>query len=351
MKNEVRKRHHRMAAASVVVAMIITVLAATRASAQEQLESASTTPLVEVVVTGSRIASPNATSTSPIQVVTSKELQQGGKTDIIDLINQLPQNFQNSSVDFSNTSNGLAGPGGIATADLRGLGPQRTLVLINGRRLGIGDPNTANPNPAPDLDQIPVGLIDRIEVVTGGASAVYGSDAIAGVVNFIMKKDFEGIQIDGQAGEYMHHNHEGWVQNLEAVSERRHVSGSVHDGQSRSFNILMGSNLADGKGNVTAYVGYLNSRTDFEQRAGLRRLPAGSNSGRKRRRHVTARKIRIGFSRPMERAGNAIPSSATNFNRGRSRDRILLPFIIPSRSSTCPAGTSDTQQAYSLTST
>ena len=231
------------------------------ARAQEQTEATTSTPVLqEVIVTGSRIATVNATSTSPIQVVTSKEVQQGGKTDIIDLINQLPQNFQNAAVDFSNTSNGLATPGGITTADLRGLGPQRTLVLINGRRLGIGDPNTANPNPAPDLDQIPVALIDRIEVVTGGASAVYGSDAIAGVVNFIMKKDFEGIQIDGLAGEYKHHNHEGWVQNLQAASGETPVSGSVHDGQSRSFNLLMGTNLADGKGNVTAYVGYLNSQ-------------------------------------------------------------------------------------------
>jgi iron complex outermembrane recepter protein len=231
------------------------------ARAQEQTEATTSTPVLEeVVVTGSRIATVNATSTSPIQVVTSKEVQQGGKTDIIDLINQLPQNFQNAAVDFSNTSNGLATPGGITTADLRGLGPQRTLVLINGRRLGIGDPNTANPNPAPDLDQIPVALIDRIEVVTGGASAVYGSDAIAGVVNFIMKKDFEGIQIDGLAGEYTHHNHEGWVQNLQAATGETPVSGSVHDGQNRSFNLLMGTNLADGKGNVTAYVGYLNAQ-------------------------------------------------------------------------------------------
>jgi iron complex outermembrane receptor protein len=230
-------------------------------AAQEQMPATSSSMegLQEVIVTGSRIASVNATSTSPIQVVTAKEVQQGGKTDIIDLINQLPQNFQNSSVDFSNTSNGLAGPGGISTADLRGLGPQRTLVLINGRRLGIGDPNTANPNPAPDLDQIPVALIDRIEVVTGGASATYGSDAIAGVVNFIMKKDFEGIEIDGQVGEYTHHDHEQWMQNLEAAAGTAVESGSVHDGQNRSFSLLMGTNLADGKGNVTAYVNYLNA--------------------------------------------------------------------------------------------
>ena len=141
-------------------------------------------------MTGSRIVAPNVASTSPVQVITAQEIKLGGKTDIIDVLNQLPQNFQNASVDFSNTSNGLATPGGLSTADLRGLGPQRTLVLINGRRLGTGDPNTGNPNPAPDLDQIPVALIERVDVVTGGASAVYGSDAIAGVVNFILT--FEG---------------------------------------------------------------------------------------------------------------------------------------------------------------
>src|SRR6266849_2812010 len=97
--------------------------------------------LEEVIVTGSRIAAPNEVSTSPIQVVTAKEIQQGGKTDIIDLLNQLPQNFQNANSDLSNSSTGLNTPGGVTTADLRGLGPQRTLVLVNGRRLGVGDPN------------------------------------------------------------------------------------------------------------------------------------------------------------------------------------------------------------------
>ena len=89
----------------------------------------------------------------------------------------------------------------MATADLRGLGPNRTLVLVDGRRLGQGSPYTFIQQPAPDLDQIPAGLVERVEVVTGGASAAYGSDAIAGVVNFIMKKNFEGLQINGQLAE------------------------------------------------------------------------------------------------------------------------------------------------------
>jgi iron complex outermembrane recepter protein len=211
----------------------------------------------EIIVTGSRIVGPNATSASPIQVVTAKEIRQGGKTDIIDLVNQLPQNFQSVAADFSNTSSGLTTPGGITTADLRGLGPQRTLVLINGRRLGTGDPNTANPNSAPDLDQIPVALVERVDVVTGGASAVYGSDAVAGVVNFIMKRDFQGIQFDGQLGEYWHTQHNSYVQGLLADKGFEQVSGSRRDGRGHSINMLLGTNFADGAGNITGYLGYL----------------------------------------------------------------------------------------------
>jgi iron complex outermembrane recepter protein len=248
--------------ASMTTAFAATSPAATGSAASAAADvpapSADTAPTVEeVVVTGSRIAAPNETSTSAIQVVTSKEFEEGGKRDVIDLLNQLPQNFQNAMTDFSNTSSGLTTPGGISTANLRGIGTQRTLVLVNGRRLGVGDPNTANPNSSPDLDQIPVGLIDRVDVVTGGASSAYGSDALAGVVNFIMKKDFEGVQLDGQLGQYWHHNHEKWVQDLQAAQDFDVVSGTKHDGRRRSFNLLMGANLADGRGNVTAYLGYL----------------------------------------------------------------------------------------------
>src|SRR6202043_1743149 len=116
--------------------------------------------------------------------------------------------------DLGNTSSGLTTAGGIATADLRGLGRNRTLVLVDGRRLAQGSPYTFIQSPAPDLDQIPGGLVDRIEVVTGGASAAYGSDAIAGVINFMMKKNFEGFQVDGQLNENWHDNGDTFMQNL-----------------------------------------------------------------------------------------------------------------------------------------
>jgi len=212
--------------------------------------------LQEVIVTGSRIAQPNMTSTSPIQVVTSKEIQLQGTSNIIDLMNNLPQNFQNSVADLSPTQNPLAAPGGISTADLRGLGPQRTLVLVDGRRLGVGDASTLNPNPAPDLNQIPVQLVDRIDVVTGGASAVYGSDAIAGVVNFVMKHDFHGIQIDGQAGVNQHSNHNSLMQGLENEAGFPAPSGSNWTGQNRNISIIVGVNSADGAGNIEAYFTY-----------------------------------------------------------------------------------------------
>jgi iron complex outermembrane receptor protein len=157
---------------------------------------------------------------------------------------------------LGNKTSGLTTAGGVATADLRGLGPARTLVLIDGIRLGVGSPNTAIAEPAPDLDQIPVGLVERVEVVTGGASAAYGSDAIAGVVNFIMKKNFEGFELDGQMGENEHNNHNTWVQGLVRDFGANPATGNVQDGRNKSFDVIMGTNFADGAGNVTAYLSY-----------------------------------------------------------------------------------------------
>src|SRR5262249_25950307 len=150
---------------------------------------------------------PNQTSTSPIVTVTAEDIKSGGRMDITDVLNLLPQVNSNSlGQDLGNKTSGLTSAGGVATADLRGLGPNRTLVLVDGRRLGIGSPQTVIQSPAPDIDQIPSALVERVDVLTGGASAVYGSDAIAGVVNFITKKNFEGIEVDGQLGGNWHNN-------------------------------------------------------------------------------------------------------------------------------------------------
>jgi outer membrane receptor protein involved in Fe transport len=213
--------------------------------------------LQEVIVTGSRIpVPPTVTATSPITQVTSQDIATQGRTDMSDLLNNLPQTSINSSNDFGNTSNPLSAPGGITTVDLRGLGAQRTLVLVNGRRLGNGDPNTTNQNPAPDIDQIPVALIERVDVVTGGASAVYGSDAMAGVVNFVMRRNFQGVEIDGQYGLNEHSNHDSYIQNQEAITGINPPTGTTRNGYKRDLSLIVGTNTNEGAGNITGYFAY-----------------------------------------------------------------------------------------------
>jgi iron complex outermembrane receptor protein len=242
-----------MSAATIVATSLPAQAQQPTAQATEQEETTVTT----VVVTGSRIpVPPNITATSPIQVVTAQDFALQGITDTTNMINRLPQNIIGAGADLGNNSAPLNAAGGIATADLRGLGPQRTLVLVDGRRLGPGDPNTANPNVASDLDQVPAALVERVDVVTGGASATYGSDAIAGVVNFIMKKNFEGIEVSGEYGVFQHRNHEDWAQAAAAGAGFNPVPKDVNGGDHRDWTILMGSNLANGDGNVTAYFSY-----------------------------------------------------------------------------------------------
>ncbi len=249
----------------------------------QTVTSAPAEPLLsEVVVTGSRIAAPNQVSASPIQVINTQAIADTGRADMSDLLNQLPQILNNDlGQDLGNRTSGLTTPGGVSTADLRGLGPNRTLVLIDGRRLGIGSPNTAIATPAPDLDQIPLFMVDRVEVLTGGASSVYGSDAVGGVVNFILKKNFQGIQIDGQLGENWHNQHNDFAQRLLRESGDTPLRGGVHDGRNKNFNVTMGTNFADGQGNVTGYLNYYHQdavpsgNRDF----GQCQLNPGSNSG------------------------------------------------------------------------
>jgi outer membrane receptor protein involved in Fe transport len=226
------------------------------ALAQQPATSGTEAALEEVVVTGSRIATPNATSSSPIVAVSREELDLQGMHDTGDLVDWLPQNIT-TSIDLGNTNNPLSGPGGVTTVNLRGLGPQRTLVLVDGRRLGVGDPNTGNPNPSPDINQIPAALIERVDVVTGGASAVYGSDAVAGVLNFIMRRNFEGVQIDAQYGFNQHNQHNDFMQDLVRARGLPLPESNVTDGFNRSFSVVVGGNFAEARGNATAYFSYL----------------------------------------------------------------------------------------------
>ncbi|MBV8740832.1 MAG: TonB-dependent receptor plug domain-containing protein, partial [Sinobacteraceae bacterium] len=210
----------------------------------------------EVMVTGSRIPVGVVSVASPMQVVTVQDILLAGHTDASDVIAALPQMITTAGTDFGNHSTPNADAGGITTADLRGLRPQRTVVLLNGRRLGLGDSNTNNPSPAPNLDQIPLALVDRVEVLTGGASATYGADAVAGVVNFILKDNVQGVQIDAQYGVAQHHQHNSYVEGLETAAHLVAPTGTVFDGARRDVSILAGSAFHDGDGQITGYFVY-----------------------------------------------------------------------------------------------
>jgi outer membrane receptor protein involved in Fe transport len=229
--------------ASTVIAGFGTVAAFnTAAVAQDQDDD---TSIEEVVVTGTRIRNPNISSSSPVTVLTGAEIDSRGITRIEDLINTLPQAFAAQGANLAN------GGSGAATVDLRGLSADRTLVLVDGKRLPFGDPQDV----AVDLNQIPAQLVERIDILTGGASAVYGSDALAGVVNFIMKRDFEGLQFDLQGGVFQSGNSN--KAGLDALSRTSFdVPDSIIDGRILDINFIAGTGLGDGEGNVTAWFGF-----------------------------------------------------------------------------------------------
>src|SRR5882762_7092234 len=162
----------------------------------------------EIVVTGTRIPTPNLTSVAPVTSVTSADIKAQGVSRVEDLINSLPQSFAAQGSNVSNGSNGTA------TVNLRGLGSNRTLVLIDGRRLMGGNPTSSITAVAADLNFIPTSLVQRVDILTGGASAVYGADAVAGVVNFIMNRNFEGVRLDAQYSLYQHNQHNNEIQNV-----------------------------------------------------------------------------------------------------------------------------------------
>ncbi|MBV6424613.1 MAG: Vitamin B12 transporter BtuB [Steroidobacteraceae bacterium] len=203
-------------------AAMLTLPAATIAQAQnDQGDDVET-----VVVTGSRILGSNLESPSPIQTVTAEDIQTSGVPNIQDLLVKSPV----FGTPLSRTnSNFLTSSVGVATIDLRNLGTARTLVLVDGRRFVAGIPGES----AVDLNTIPASFIDRVDVMTGGASSIYGSDAIAGVVNIIYKKNFEGFSFDAQYGE-----------------------SAEGDGDETQLGATFGVSSADGRGNVMGYIGY-----------------------------------------------------------------------------------------------
>ena len=197
-----------------------------------------------IVVTGSRIARRDLTSTSPLAVVSDEEFQLSGAVNVEQVMNTLPQVIPGVT-SFSNNPGG-----GVATLNLRALGAQRNLVLVNGRRYIFFDTNQVV-----DLNSIPQFLIDSVDVVTGGASAVYGSDAVAGVVNFRLRQDLDGIIAGAQY----------------SVTEEG-------DGERYNAYLAIGSQFADGRGHVAAYAEYYNRGFIMQADRGFSFFALGDNA-------------------------------------------------------------------------
>jgi iron complex outermembrane receptor protein len=242
---------HSMSALNrLMVSTILGALAlgAAVAVAQEQNSSSPSPVLTEVVVTGSRIPQPNTEAISPIQTVGQQEFKLQGTVDVETLLNNLPA-VSPADTQFSNGN----AQTGIATVDLRGFGASRTLVLVDGRRMPPGDAQ----EPVADLNLIPSALIDRVDVLTGGAASIYGSDAIAGVVNFVMKHDFQGVQVDAQYGFAQHDNDNAAADSVLMDAGLTPPRGNTIQGRNVHVTITFGSALADGKGNVEGYLSYV----------------------------------------------------------------------------------------------
>lgn len=226
-------------------AMATSTIIATPAQAQTDTNSSEeASDQKQIVVTGSRIARPDQTSNSPISVVTGEALQDQGTVNVEEALNQLPQVTPGLNANVNNGGNGTV------SVDVRGLGASRTLVLVNSRRMvpsnntGVVDLNVINPL-----------LIDRVEVVTGGASATYGSDALGGVVNFILKDKFEGVQLSGQYG----------------LTERG-------DSQSWTLGGIVGGNFAGGRGNATLAASFTKRGDSFQSEREWSRIDQNGGS-------------------------------------------------------------------------
>ncbi len=196
----------------------------------------------DIVVTGSRIVRQDYVANSPIVTVGQEDFQATGSVTIDNLVNELPQFTPALNATSNNPSNG-----GQANVQLRGLGTSRTLVLLNGRRVV-----PSNASSVVDLNLIPTALISRIETITGGASSTYGSDAVAGVLNFILNDQFEGVEVDVQYG----------------ISDR-------DDAGTDAVSLTVGGNIADGRGNAVLSLNYahrdavFNAARDFASISGF----------------------------------------------------------------------------------
>lgn len=224
------------AAAAVTLAMVSTVAFAQEAETEDASQA--------IVVTGSRIARSDVTSVAPVSIVGAEEFRLTGTVNAEQVLNALPQVIPGTT-SFSNNPGG-----GVATLDLRGLGDQRTMVLVNGRRYMF-----YSTNQVVDLNTIPTFLLKNVEVVTGGGSAVYGSDALAGVVNFQLRDNLNGLEV-------------GVQQNLTGEG----------DGSRFNANVALGTEFADNRGHVTVYGEYNKRGSVFQSARDFSRNALGDNA-------------------------------------------------------------------------
>lgn len=199
-----------------------------------QSDSGNATEVGEIVVTGSRIVRPNQDSPTQVQVVSAEAIANTGEVNLGEILRTLPAAGVSSLTPTN--SNFFTQGNGVATVNLRNLGEDRTLVLVNGRRFVAGLPGTQ----IVDFNSLPTEFIDRVDVVTGGASSIYGSDALAGVVNIITDKDYEGFQLFGQYG----------------ITDRG-------DRENYKVGTKFGSNFADDRGNFVGTLSYQDNKAVY----------------------------------------------------------------------------------------
>ncbi len=212
-------------------ALLVGAATATALGLSAPARAADDTATETVVVTGSRIPQTGLFSSSPLQSIGTAELKLKGSTSVESLLRDLPSIYNDGDNSATNNASN-----GVATIDLHDLTPIRTLVLVDGKRLVAAD-YLGNV----DVNNIPASLIDHIEILTGGASSVYGGDAVAGVVNLVLKKDFEGMSVDAS-----------WQSPFNS------------DGAITTTEGMIGFTSGDGKGNVTIYGGWQNRQPTFQ---------------------------------------------------------------------------------------
>lgn len=213
-----------------------------------------------IVITGTRVAVEGYVSSSPIQTIDADELSRQQPVDVEDVLRDMPQFLPGNGGQVNN------GSSGTSTVDLRGLTTPRTLPLIDGKRMVGFDPNGLF-----DVSAIPLALLERVDVVTGGASAVYGSDAIAGVVNFILNDEFQGAQLD----------------TTYSITDHG-------DGETENYQATMGAGLDDGRGNVVLSVGYLNREAVYQVRGPASVTPGASSFSTPARFDATGGQVQFG---------------------------------------------------------